>query len=212
MTWMRLSAVQFLIPLLALGLAAVTGWGSSPFSEAQVPEMRLWSLDGEQVQPFQDASRKTKCQQPPSQALLFLFVRSDCPISNRFAPEVRRLFEKFSPRGVSFWLAYPDRDEPVAEIRQHLEEYGLLGCVLRDPHHDLAKLAGASITPEAAVFSPQGELLYRGRIDDRFVDFGKARAAPTRRDLEEALEAILEGRPVPHPRTQAVGCYLSDLK
>jgi hypothetical protein len=72
------------------------------------------------------------------------------------------------------------------------------------------KLAAATITPEAAVFV-DGRLVYRGRIDDRFVELGRERPAPTQRDLFDALTAIVAGKPAPHPKTQAVGCYISDL-
>ncbi len=194
--------------MIALLAASPTSWQAS---ERQIPEMRLFDLSGNRVRPFSQGFEPA-CRSSGFRAALFLFVRSDCPISNRYAPEVKRLYEEFWPQGISFWLAYAEKDEPAADIRQHLQEYGLPGCVLRDPHHDLVKLSGAGITPEAAVFSPQGALLYRGRIDDRFVDFGKARAEASRRDLKEALAAIVQGKPVPHPRTKAVGCYLSDLK
>src|SRR5213078_4850516 len=123
-----------------------------------------------------------------------LFTRTDCPVSNSYAPEVRRMFEKFSPRGVGFYLVYPDPDESPAVIEKHLKEYSYPFAGLRDPKHELVKLAGAKITPEAAVFDASGKLLYRGRIDDRYVDFGKARLAPTVKDLEKALEAILAGK------------------
>ena len=46
--------------------------------------------------------------------------------------------------------------------------------------------------------APSGpRLVYRGRIDDRYVDFGTARAAPTTRDLEQVLDAIVAGEAVP---------------
>ena len=54
-------------------------------------------------------------------------------------------------------------------------------------------------------------MVYRGRIDDRHVAFGRARPAPTTRDLEEVLEAIVEGKPVTATTTTAVGCFISDL-
>ena len=53
--------------------------------------------------------------------------------------------------------------------------------------------------------------MYRGRIDDRFVDLGLERPSPTRRDLAEAIAAVLAGKPVDQPRTQAVGCFISDF-
>ena len=141
-----------------------------------------------------------------------LFTRTDCPVSNSYAPEVRRIFEKFSPRGVGFYLVYPDADESAAVIEKHLKEYSYPFPALRDPKHELVKLAGAKITPEAAVFDASGKLLYRGRIDDRYVDFGKARVAPTVKDLENALEAILDGKAAPAAGGPAVGCFIADVK
>lgn len=142
---------------------------------------------------------------------MFVFARSDCPISNRYAPEVRRLYEEYSPRGVAFWLVYPDPDETGESIRGHLESYGYPLEALRDARHRLVALTGAEVTPEAAVFLADGELVYRGRIDDRYVNFGMARPEPRRRDLEEVLEAVAAGRR-PEPRTApAVGCAIREL-
>jgi hypothetical protein len=144
--------------------------------------------------------------------IVCLFTRTDCPVSNSYAPEVRRIYEKFSPREVRFYLVYPDGDESAQVIEKHLNEYSYPCAALRDPKHELVKLAGAKITPEAAVFDTSGKLLYRGRIDDRYVDFGKMRAAPTVKDLEQALEAILAGKPAPAAGGPAVGCFIADVK
>jgi hypothetical protein len=148
----------------------------------------------------------------PPKAIVCLFTRTDCPVSNSYAPEVRRIYEKFAPRGVSFYLVYPDPDESPQMIQKHLKEYSYPFGGLRDPKHELVKLAEAKITPEAAVFDASGKLLYRGRIDDRYVDFGKMRAAPTVKDLEQALEAILAGKPAPAAGGPAIGCFIADLK
>ena len=185
--------------LAAVGLVLVAGLLAGC---AVAGELRLLGLDGETVAPFSagDASLR-----------VFLFTRTDCPVSNRYAPEVRRIHEAFAARGVAFWLVYPDPDSSAAEIREHLESYGYAIPALRDPRHELVRRAEATITPEAAVFNASGERVYLGRIDDRYVDFGKARPRPTRHDLVDALEALLAGRPVAEARTTAVGCYIVDL-
>jgi hypothetical protein len=90
-------------------------------------------------------------------------------------------------------LVFVDRDQPAEAIRAYLESYGFHGRVLRDEEHALVRLTGATITPEAAVFSREASgptLVYRGRIDDRYVEPGRARPAPTVRDLDEVLSAL----------------------
>jgi thiol-disulfide isomerase/thioredoxin len=136
-----------------------------------------------------------------TKAIVFLFTSTDCPISNRYAPDVRRLAEEFGPKGVVFRVVYPNpADDAAANVMEPL----------RDPKQALVTFAGATITPEAAVYAG-GRIVYRGRIDDRYVSLGLERPAPTKRDLEEALRAVLAGAKVPHPKTQAVGCFIADF-
>lgn len=168
--------------------------------------LRLVDLAGRRVDPFADVNAK---------ATVFLFVRADCPISNRYAPEVGRLVQKFTSQGVAFELVYVDPSEPSEEIREHMHAYGYHITALRDNEHALVKMTGAKVTPEAAVFVPgqSGErMAYRGRIDDQYVDFGKTRPAPTTHDLEEVLQAIVQGKTVVTQTTRAVGCFIQDLK
>jgi hypothetical protein len=159
-----------------------------------------FDLQGRAVNPFQPRAAK---------AVVFFFVQTDCPIANRYAPEMRRCCERFSAQGVAFWFVYPHAEEPAEAIRRHADEHGLGGGVLRDPQHRLVAAARARVTPEAAVFSPDGRLVYHGRIDDRYVTFGKERPAPTRRDLIEALDAMLAGKTVRPRSAPAIGCPIA---
>src|SRR5580693_341193 len=75
-------------------------------------QVRLLDLDNRTVDPLQAA--------PETTATVLLFVTTDCPISNRYAPEVARLFKSFAPKGVRFWLIYPNPAESPQAIRNHL--------------------------------------------------------------------------------------------
>jgi len=145
-----------------------------------------------------------------SDATVVLFAATDCPISNYFAPEVERIRAAYEPRGIEFLLVYADRDESEAAIAQHLTDfsYGMPG--LLDFDHELVRHTGATMTPEAVVLSSQGEVLYRGRIDDTYVAYGKQRAEPSRRDLRLALDDVLAGREVAVGRTDTVGCFIPE--
>jgi AhpC/TSA family len=180
----------YLFVLLRFGLAAQTAPG-------------VVDLEGRHIDPLRN---------PGARAVVLIFTRTDCPISNRYAPEIRRLHDLFSPKAVRFWLVYPGAKESVDAIRRHVEEFGYRCDVLRDPQHALVRTAKAKITPEAAIFVPGKGLVYHGRIDDRYVDFGKMRPAPTTHDLERVLESILDNKPAPVEATRAVGCFISDLQ
>jgi len=167
------------------------------------PAVALKDVDGRLVDPFLAAEN--------SAAILFLFASVDCPVSNRYAPEVQRLHATFARQNVAFWLVYPNPNDTPGAVRAHLEAYGYPVHALLDPGHALVKLAQASITPEAALFDRTRTLAYHGRIDDRFVSLGVERPAATTRDLFLALTAVLDGKAPAQPSAPAVGCYISDF-
>jgi len=142
------------------------------------------------------------------QATVLLFVATECPNANTYAPVIARLYREFSPRGAQFLSVYSDPDDNAAAVEKHDAEYQIPYPALLDPNHTLALATGARSTPEAVILSPAGEVLYRGRVDDRFVDFGKTRYRPAHEDLREALDQVLSGQPVKNPVTKVLGCAI----
>jgi hypothetical protein len=182
--------------------AAATTTGSSSTARRDAP-LKLLDIDGK---PF-DLRAASK-----GPVRVILFTRSDCPISNRYAPEVRSLCEKFKSKGVDFYLVYVDPDEKPESIRQHIRDFKYPCAGIRDPEHTLVAKTGATVTPEAVVFNRDWKIVYRGRVNDLYVDLGTARPAATKHDLEDAVVATLAGLPVAQPVTKAIGCYIGDLK
>lgn len=146
-----------------------------------------------------------------AQAHVLVFTTTDCPISNRYAPEIARLAAAYAARGVRFWVVYPVPSDTPEKIHTHVTQFGLDLPIARDTRAALVKRTGVSVTPEVAVIDRQGDVVYRGRVDDRYVDFGVDRPAPTTRDLDHALSSLLAGKPIEPKTTRAVGCILSDL-
>ncbi len=159
--------------------------------------LSLKGADGRMHAPLADRGQK---------ATVLVFVMHDCPVTNSTAPELVRLVKEFSGRGVEFFRIYITED--AAEIDTHGKEFGLEFRGLLDPKLDLARAVGATRAPEAVVLSPDGTLLYRGRIDDRAVKLGVTRPIARQRDLQLALEAVLAGQKPERRFTTAIGCYL----
>jgi thiol-disulfide isomerase/thioredoxin/mono/diheme cytochrome c family protein len=146
-----------------------------------------------------------------ARASVLIFTTIECPISNRYAPEIARLHEEFARQGVHFTLVFPNAADTPAAIEEHVKRFGYRLPTLRDPEQRIVRQAGVTIAPEAAVIDRAGQVVYRGRIDDRYVAFGVDRPQPTRRDLRDALRAITAGQPVAVKETQAIGCVLADF-
>ena len=149
-----------------------------------------------------------------AKAVVLVFLGRDCPISNRYAPELARIREEFASASVAWWLVFPDPDDEAAAIERHLGEYDLKGPALRDPMHVLVRESGVRVTPEVAVFTRDGgavRRVYRGRIDDRWVDYGRAKPAARTRELADAITAALAGTAPKVADVPGVGCPIDDL-
>ncbi len=187
-----------IILLLLVGIAPAVGC-----AESAPPAAAAYDLAGNPIDPVAETG---------AAVTVLIFVRDDCPISNRYAPTLQRLHTTYAPRGVAFYVVYPDPETTAEAIRAHLADYRHPGTPLHDPQHALVDRVGATITPEAAVFGADGRLVYHGRIDDWYVDFGRSRPVPIVHDLQNAIDAALEGRAVEQETAPAVGCFIVDLK
>ena len=147
----------------------------------------------------------------PGKAAVLIFVRRDCPVSGRYAPLIQKISQQYAARA-SFWLVFPDKTDSSESIRDYMREYGYQLPALRDPAHVLVKLGHVQITPEVAVFDPRQRLVYDGRIDNWYVEFGRARPSATTHELEDAIRAATGNKAVAKSEVRGVGCYVSDLE
>jgi AhpC/TSA family len=139
-------------------------------------------------------------------ASVLIFYGHDCPISNAYAPEINRICA--SHTNFAFYIVQVDPDLTLAAARAHAREYDLRAPVLLDPQHRLIKLLKPTVTPDVIVLGKNGEVLYRGRIDDLYAEIEKKRGMVTQHDLRDALDAIAAGQPVKQKETKAIGCII----
>lgn len=149
-------------------------------------------------------------EKPDSRPRVLFFITTDCPIANSFAPEIKRIITEYGPRGVDFTMVYTDLSQPPEAAKRHADEYGYKTQVLVDQGRVQCRTYGITVTPEAIVLDRRGHRVYRGRIDDRYLAPGQYRLVPTTREVRDAIEAVLAGRPVPVAETTAAGCPLTD--
>lgn len=163
---------------------------------------RGFDLGGSPVDPLKQA---------PGKVLVLVFVRTDCPISNRYAPLIQEISAKYV-EVAAFWLVFPDKNESPETIRSYLQEFGYKLPTLRDPEHALVNKSLVKVTPEVAVFDAKRKLVYHGRIDNLYQDFGRARQSATTHELADAIEATRKGVAPAVASADGIGCFIADLK
>ena len=95
-------------------------------------------IDGRSVAPFQ----------PAGKANVLLFVQTDCPISNSYAPEIQRICRVYESKGVSCALAYEDVRVDAAAVRKHMKDFSYTGITATiDTSRALAERAGRGELP-----------------------------------------------------------------
>jgi len=147
---------------------------------------------------------------PAGRWLVVVLISQDCPVSNASVPVVNALAAEFGPRGFAFVGAYVDPTADLPALRAHAADYALGFAAADDRGHRLARAAGATYTPEAAVFTAAGGLLYRGRIDDRVGALGATRPAATHQDLRDVLVAVAGGAAGPFKGVAGYGCAIPE--
>lgn len=154
----------------------------------------------------------TSAEWAAQKAIVLYFVTVDCPVANSYVPEMNRIREAYALRGVAVYGVQAEVTVPEPEVAKYAREFRYSFPLLLDPRQELVKLVNATVTPEAAVLTPDGTLHYLGRVDNRVEDFGKQRPQATQPDLREALDAVLAGKPVPRPATKSIGCAINRVK
>ena len=143
-------------------------------------------------------------------AVLVMFISNHCPYVKHVAAELGRLGSDYGSRGVAIVAIgsndvenYPD-DAPARMI-EFAAANGFTFPYLHDESQDVARAYRAACTPDFFVFDSERKLVYRGQLDG---------ARPSNdvpvdgRDLRAALDAALDGAPVPEPQRPSMGCNI----
>src|SRR4029078_5456290 len=102
------------------------------------------------------------------------------------APTLCSLCEQYQPRGIDIYFVYVDSRADADSLRGHFLEHHFPCRGAIDRSRALAAACGATVTPEAVVFDSARKIVYQGRIDNLYEDFGKSRSEATTHELVDA--------------------------
>jgi peroxiredoxin len=143
-------------------------------------------------------------------ALLVAFICNHCPYVRHIRSQFSQLAKEYQQRGVAVVainsndaVAYPD-DAPE-KMAEEIRDAGYTFPYLYDETQEVAKAYHAACTPDLYLFDANRALVYRGQFDD---SRPRNDVPVTGADLRAALDAVLEGRPVPANQKPSVGCSI----
>jgi peroxiredoxin len=137
------------------------------------------------------------------------FTCNHCPYAQAYEDRFIALAREFTPQGVTFVainpndeVHYPEDSFENMKIRASQKNFPF--PYLRDQSQKAAKAFGAVCTPHVFVLNDRRKLAYEGRIDDNWKEPDKVKSL----DLRNAIQALLESKPVPVPNTNPMGCSI----
>ncbi|MBI3463801.1 MAG: redoxin family protein [Planctomycetes bacterium] len=145
---------------------------------------------------------------PGKKAYVLVFTTTQCPVVQHYMPVLKRLDAEYRERGVQFVSINVGSDDSIMDMAEHALQYEIEFPVVKDFDAVCARTLGVPRTPQAIVLDERRTLRYRGRIDDQY-RVGGTQPAATRRELRDAIEAVLASGPVPTPETAVDGCLIT---
>ncbi len=151
-----------------------------------------------------------------AKVLVVYFTCNHCPTAQAYEDRIQKFVNDYKAKGVQLVAIMPNDDKAVrfdelgytdisdsfAEMKMRVKDKKYTYPYLYDGATQKTAMAyGAVATPHAFVFDRSRKLQYVGRIDDD-EHIGRQKT----RDLADAVDAILAGKPVANPVTKTFGC------
>jgi peroxiredoxin len=143
-------------------------------------------------------------------ATVIMFICNHCPYVKHVQKGLVELANDYIPKGISFIAIcsndienYPD-DSPE-NMRAVAKRLGYPFPYLFDESQEVARAYDATCTPDFFIFDEELKCVYRGQMDDSRPGNEKP---VTGKDVRDALDNILSGKPVTEVQYPSIGCNI----
>lgn len=142
---------------------------------------------------------------------VYFFLQTECPISQQYTPVIRAFHaieeKKTDIKSIKIIFSTNKRNGLEQQVKIFMDKYNLHVPYQIDNHFRLAKSLHAKVTPEVFLLV-DGKIKYHGAIDNMYARLGIKREVTTEFYLQEALEAIRNGIPLPYSHKEPMGCFI----
>jgi hypothetical protein len=184
--------------------------------EPRYPPLAIGAAAPDFDLPGADGKRHALKDFASAKLLLVLFDTVHCPTSQNYEERIRKIHADYSAKGVALVaispndpvavrldeLGYTDLDDSLESMKLRAADHKIpwTWCFDGAPNA-VSQAYGPKATPHAFLFDAERRLRYQGGIDDH-ENPAKAKTP----HLRNALDALLEGKPVPVAETRVFGC------
>ncbi|HET9340332.1 MAG TPA: thioredoxin family protein [Casimicrobiaceae bacterium] len=159
--------------------------------------------------PGVDGKRHTLESVRGENGVVVMFLSNHCPYVKAVIDKIPRDLRELAALGVGGVAimsndtdAYPE--DSFENMRAVAARHRFGFPYLLDETQDVARAYGAVCTPDIFGYDRDLTLVYRGRLDDA----GRTPREGNRRDLVEAMRAVVRGQPAPAEQYSSIGCSI----
>lgn len=143
-------------------------------------------------------------------AFLVMFICRHCPYVQHVKEEIAKIGQDYRDKDITIVAisandinSYP-QDSPQS-LKEMARELNFSFPYLYDKSQEIAKAYTVACTPDFFLFDKERKLAYRGQLDDSRP--GNNLPA-TGKDLREAIDAVLEDKPINPNQKPSIGCNI----
>lgn len=144
-----------------------------------------------------------------AKAIVLLVQGNGCPIVRNVMPGFQKLRGVYEKAGVTFFLLNSNLQDTRKAVEKEARDFGYDLPVLLDTEQLVGEALELTRTAEVIVINPLNwTIAYHGAVDDR-VTYEHQRPRASNQYLADALNSLIEGKPVQRQQTSAKGCLIN---
>ena len=184
---------------------------TNAFSQEYLPfEKKIFNKDSIAFFSIQSLNgTNTHLSRYSKEILVIVFLSPECPLCKNYSTKLSHLKNKYKAQ-VEFIGIIPgsfDANEVIEFQKNYLPAWQLF----RDKSLLLTHYLEGKVTPEVLVINNKnGQLIYKGAIDDWLVSLGKTRNHTSNFYLDNALHSFLNNKHAV-AFTKPIGCLINDF-
>jgi len=169
------------------------------FNPSEIAKVKLTAID-----------KKTKTIVFTSSLNLFVLLSPECPLCKNYSTVLNKIKEQFS-RDLGVYGIVPGKAYSVKDVNEFVKDYKINFPIYIDSKKELTTYVKGQVTPEVILMNKQGDVIYRGAIDDWVSDLGKKKLVVSNEYLKTAIEEYLQNQAVSVKSVEPKGCLINEF-